>query len=753
VSAIKAETFVDLGAAARAKSEASAAAARLERTRREREELEAASRKSLGEQLLGSKVSAAEWVAQSRKRTLLETAREELAARGLAAGAAAPAAAAAASAPTSAAPMLPRAGIRIAHSTEAFEALGTAEEPMVLTLKDSALLNEAGEGLGEEEDQLVHAGLMDKQRISEDLARRKRGAACRPGAYAYEEDAEAGSEGKALLPQYDEPPKQQASTGLVIGEHGIVQPEGGGAPAPAAHFKAPLRASHRGTTRQRGESVDGEGEEARGAPTLAPPTAAASSSSLGLGSTVPSSAGILAELERQRHGEGGAGGASRDRGSRAARNAAGGGQFTSAAAAADAAAQARGAAAFSEALQRAQGGGGAGSNSSSGNASFSESNIALVLAATKAAEAAAAASSSTTGQHRIYTRLLAVGGGEDEEDADDSSLQSLLMRARAQKAVQQRQGGEVGGDEAARVVAQQLLSRQNGVGAGMGGAGEAGGGVVFTATTDFSRLLEARKDPEGGSGASMQVHPPSAAPAAAAAAAAAAASKGAPDGAGSEGAAAVAAGASAGVKRKRDEKAADKPSVPKWKEDAAQASKEEDMGASWVDLDKEGVGGGEDEEDEEEDEEDEDEEEGEGGDFRDVLSGRRSFTGVAGALSLLSEAGDISGKRKLSGRANDARPDTRADAREADAAGLPHVQLDYRDEEGRELTPKEAYRRISYAFHGHMPSKTTREKRLKRMLKEQKMAQGGSVDAVNNSLHAQQRLLEGRGQAFLHLGK
>ncbi len=182
-------------------------------------------------------------------------------------------------------------------------------------------------------------------------------------------------------------------------------------------------------------------------------------------------------------------------------------------------------------------------------------------------------------------------------------------------------------------------------------------------------------------------------------------------------------------------------------------------------------GKGEEEEDEEEDEDEDDEageeeeEEGGGGGsgsgsgVLDLLSGQqRSLTGIAGTMALLSEAGALSGKRKLSGRANDVRPDYRADeggggAGAGAGAGLPHVQLDYCDEEGRELTPKEAYRRISYAFHGHVPSKTTRDKRLKRMLREQAKAKGGSVDAVNASMQAQQRLQESKGQAFLHLGK
>jgi hypothetical protein len=200
-SAARAETFVDLAAAGRAREEAAAAAARLERTRRERAELEAASRQSLGQQLVGSKVSAAEWVAQSRRRAqLVETAKAELSARG-GGGAGAPAAAA------------PRAGIKIAHGAEAFEsAAELAGEAMVLTLKDAGLLDEGGTGLAEAEDELVHAALADRERAAEAQARKKKGGAAvgaRPVAYAYEMEEEEGGGGggsaaappPALLPQ------------------------------------------------------------------------------------------------------------------------------------------------------------------------------------------------------------------------------------------------------------------------------------------------------------------------------------------------------------------------------------------------------------------------------------------------------------------------------------------------------------------------------------------------------------------------
>ena len=41
------------------------------------------------------------------------------------------------------------------------------------------------------------------------------------------------------------------------------------------------------------------------------------------------------------------------------------------------------------------------------------------------------------------------------------------------------------------------------------------------------------------------------------------------------------------------------------------------------------------------------------------------------------------------------------------------VKLEYRDEFGRKLTQKEAFRQICYRFHGYGPGKKAKEKRLK----------------------------------------
>ena len=78
------------------------------------------------------------------------------------------------------------------------------------------------------------------------------------------------------------------------------------------------------------------------------------------------------------------------------------------------------------------------------------------------------------------------------------------------------------------------------------------------------------------------------------------------------------------------------------------------------------------------------------------------------------------------------------------------MRIDYRDEAGRKLTQKEAYRRISYAFHGRDPSKTTQEKRLRRMVKEEAIAKKGGAAVVNVAV-ATDRALAARGAAHITL--
>jgi len=50
-----------------------------------------------------------------------------------------------------------------------------------------------------------------------------------------------------------------------------------------------------------------------------------------------------------------------------------------------------------------------------------------------------------------------------------------------------------------------------------------------------------------------------------------------------------------------------------------------------------------------------------------------------------------------------------------------NIELEYRDEKGRQLTKKEAYRNLCYSFHNKLPSYRKIEKKIKRDEREQKL--------------------------------
>ena len=79
--------------------------------------------------------------------------------------------------------------------------------------------------------------------------------------------------------------------------------------------------------------------------------------------------------------------------------------------------------------------------------------------------------------------------------------------------------------------------------------------------------------------------------------------------------------------------------------------------------------------------------------------------GMAATLELLKGTGDLKKKKELAGRAKDAREQDPS----AEDVG---VKLEYRDEFGRKMTQKEAFRQLSYRFHGIQPGKKKKAKRL-----------------------------------------
>jgi hypothetical protein len=83
--------------------------------------------------------------------------------------------------------------------------------------------------------------------------------------------------------------------------------------------------------------------------------------------------------------------------------------------------------------------------------------------------------------------------------------------------------------------------------------------------------------------------------------------------------------------------------------------------------------------------------------------------GMAATLALLKGSGELRKADQLAGRAKDSR---QYDPSSTDLG----IKLEYRDEFGRKLTQKEAFRQLSYKFHGYGPSQKKKEKRLKVMV-------------------------------------
>lgn len=81
-------------------------------------------------------------------------------------------------------------------------------------------------------------------------------------------------------------------------------------------------------------------------------------------------------------------------------------------------------------------------------------------------------------------------------------------------------------------------------------------------------------------------------------------------------------------------------------------------------------------------------------------------TGMAATLQLLKGSGDLKHKEELAGRAKDPREQDTSDKDYG-------VNIEYRDKLGRKLTQKEAFRQLSYRFHGFGPGTKKKEKKMR----------------------------------------
>jgi U4/U6.U5 tri-snRNP-associated protein 1 len=140
--------------------------------------------------------------------------------------------------------------------------------------------------------------------------------------------------------------------------------------------------------------------------------------------------------------------------------------------------------------------------------------------------------------------------------------------------------------------------------------------------------------------------------------------------------------------------------------------------------------------------------------------------GMSNFLSLLQQTGEIkhhSTREEMRGRAKDKRTyedydhlnlrdvvkiDTRnAQEKDLELANR-EIKLEYRDEHGRLLTRKEAYREMCYQFHGHGASKKNQERKMKQIEREREEAQLASRHGLG-TLGALKATQKATGKAFI----
>jgi len=165
----------------------------------------------------------------------------------------------------------------------------------------------------------------------------------------------------------------------------------------------------------------------------------------------------------------------------------------------------------------------------------------------------------------------------------------------------------------------------------------------------------------------------------------------------------------------------------------------------------------------------EDEPDGSGA-FESTGSNAGVGRGMSAFLGLLKQTGEIAGKsagkEELRGRAKDEKtyddyaPVDLKKVVKIDTTGLrgrPHekdvefanreIKLEYRDDHGRLLTRKEAYRQLCYQFHGHGSSKKNEERRLQQIEREQ--TERSANNGVSGTLGALKATQKATGKAFV----
>eukprot|EP01038_Epipyxis_sp_PR26KG_P005488 gene5488-7599_t len=118
-------------------------------------------------------------------------------------------------------------------------------------------------------------------------------------------------------------------------------------------------------------------------------------------------------------------------------------------------------------------------------------------------------------------------------------------------------------------------------------------------------------------------------------------------------------------------------------------------------------------------------------------------TGMAATLALLKSTGELKKSDTLIGRAKD----TRGIDPSSEEFG---VNIDYRDKNGMKLTQKQAFRELSYKFHGFGPGKKNKEKRTKAtQIRLQAESARGLSGGYTNTMKSLTQAQEATGKAHI----
>jgi len=145
-------------------------------------------------------------------------------------------------------------------------------------------------------------------------------------------------------------------------------------------------------------------------------------------------------------------------------------------------------------------------------------------------------------------------------------------------------------------------------------------------------------------------------------------------------------------------------------DEEAQAS-EDEMGEEEVEELMPLKGMSDEEEEEDDDDDDDDEEDDDEDEQLKGLHDREVSSGLAAALQMARTRNMLGEEKEAAGRMFDSKGAGLHNYEEGSEAEK-GVQLNYFDEYGRKMTQKEAFRQLSWKFHGKGPSKKRKEKRM-----------------------------------------